>query len=177
MSKIDLSGEGKFGAEARVNKTDTHLTIHFVETDHWGDWIMHLFAWPRVRWLGERVHKAWLASYLPGRDRLFDQVRLHGFQRTVVVSGFSYGGAIAQLFAHDLWQAYGNKLRCNVRLYGSPKSGVRRLQYPTANYRVAVDLVTLLPPFWPTAGEKYRLHNDGKWWQMARNHNRYWDYL
>lgn len=73
----------------------------------------------------------------------------------LVISGYSYGGAIALLAAEDIAYRSNNSIKPNVITFGAPKPlfGKRSVRYVESccnsitQYAHASDIVTYLPPF------------------------------
>lgn len=84
-------------------------------------------------------------------------LKLHGANEgyKLVISGYSYGGAIALLAAEDIAYRSNNSIKPNVITFGAPKPlfGKRSVEHVKSccnsitQYAHASDIITYLPPF------------------------------
>lgn len=165
-AKYNTSGDD---VQWSISLTDDGILLVFAESNSKIDWVNN-FNFPVFPYRNQKnfmlVSKGWGNAWKSCNDevmsKLIEMTEIFKSFPKVVISGFSYGGAIAQLAAEDFNFRTGKK--ADVITFGSPKpffgfitrKHIRNSCNSIENYKYANDIVPLMPPFigWKNAGKK-----------------------
>ncbi|KAJ9065407.1 hypothetical protein DSO57_1019995 [Entomophthora muscae] len=135
------------------------LVVAFRQTTTIDEWIVNLASQqvPLPGFNGTKVHEGFLDQLEKIDDAVYAEILERATRRelqdyTLVISGYSMGGAMATLFAAK----YANKLpkfrRTRIYTYASPRVGnqafaqlIDSLPFPVIRYTIQEDIVALLP--------------------------------
>jgi len=142
--------------------------VHLVGTNHKAEWTFH-----RIRNLGRirapvgKVHP----DYYNAALRVVKWILANPGFVAVVLSGHSYGGAVAELVKAIM---IGRGFNCELRTYGGIKPGaicVEGYAENTTHYRHRGDLATLWP-LWPWYRRRGKVARVGRriWWPPTEPH-------
>lgn len=108
----------RFGINYTVQSMDGVKHIHFLGTDHWGEWIINAWALPWKTSIGI-VHLGWFLLTLSK----YKTIRREIGELDYTLSGHSLGGALALLYA-AIFKGIGRP-PLSIHTFGSPRPGFR----------------------------------------------------
>ena len=143
---------GKLSAEWGTYEEDDVVYILFQETDGLTDWIQNL-SFTKRKYGKLKFHHGFYELYDLMRDDVIRLVESLPLNKTLVVSGWSQGAAIAQIAVQDIYYHTGRKsilisFGTPMAIYGRKTRGACREAVTEAyEYCNKSDIVTYQPPF------------------------------
>jgi hypothetical protein len=143
---------------------DGERWISFEATDSWRDLITHIQVWPK-RFKGSRAHAGFIRAYLSMKPIL--DILVESSPYTIVWTGHSLGGALAQLACLDL----GGRAVAT----GAPRVWFGRTPLiHLTRYETQEDPIPNLPPFYHHTGNLLLVKSTKKGWR-AHIPDAYWE--
>lgn len=143
---------GKLSAEWDIYEEGDIVYILFQETDGVSDWIQNL-SFTKRRYGKLKFHHGLYELYDLMRDEVIDFVKNIPSNKTLVVSGWSQGAAIAQICVQDIYFHTGRKsllisFGAPMAIYGrKTRKACRESVIEAFEYCNKSDIVTYQPPF------------------------------
>ncbi len=143
---------GKLSAEWGTYEEDDVVYILFQETDGVSDWIQN-FSFTKRKYGDLKFHHGFYELYDLMRDDVIAYVKSLPENKTLVVSGWSQGAAIAQIAVQDIYYHTGRKsllisFGVPMAIYGKKtRNECRKAVTEAYEYCNKSDIVTYQPPF------------------------------
>lgn len=143
---------GKLSAEWDIYEEEDIIYILFQETDGMSDWIQNL-SFTKRKYGKLKFHHGFYELYDLMRDDIIDYVKGIPENKTLVVSGWSQGAAIAQICVQDIYFHTGRKsllisFGTPMAIYGrKTRKACRESVTEAFEYCNKSDIVTYQPPF------------------------------
>lgn len=143
---------GKLSAEWDIYEEEDIIYILFQETDGMSDWIQNL-SFTKRKYGKLKFHHGFYELYDLMRNDIIDYVKGIPENKTLVVSGWSQGAAIAQICVQDIYFHTGRKsllisFGTPMAIYGrKTRKACRESVTEAFEYCNKSDIVTYQPPF------------------------------
>lgn len=143
---------GRLSAEWSTYEEDDTVYILFQETDGVSDWIQNL-SFTKRKYGKLKFHRGFYELYNLMKDDIIDYVKRIPENKTLVVSGWSQGAALAQVCVQDIHFHTGRKsvlisFGAPMAIYGKKTRDACRESVSEAyEYCNVNDIVTYQPPF------------------------------
>lgn len=144
--------KGKLSAEWGTYEEDDIVYILFQETDGMSDWVQNL-SFTKRKYGKLKFHHGFYELYDLMRDDVISFVESLPLNKTLVVSGWSQGAAIAQIAVQDIYYHTGRKsilvsFGTPMAIYGrKTRDACREAVIEAYEYCNKSDIVAYQPPF------------------------------